>query len=43
MQRGLHEFVDSLQIKLNLVGEGISDTFFAMRPVANLAQTQSQE
>jgi len=28
---GLHEFIDDLQTKLNLVGAGIFDTFFAMR------------
>jgi uncharacterized alpha-E superfamily protein len=30
---GLHEFVDSLQTRLNTVGESIHDSFFAMRPV----------
>ena len=30
---GLHEFLDGLQIKLNLVGDAIYDTFFAMRPL----------
>ncbi|MEI6084485.1 MAG: alpha-E domain-containing protein [Verrucomicrobiota bacterium] len=34
MECGLHEFVDDLQVKLNLVGEGIRETFFAQRPVA---------
>ena len=29
---GLHEFLDNLQIRLNLVGEAVYDTFFAMRP-----------
>lgn len=29
---GLHEFLDSLQTKLNLVADGIYDTFIAMRP-----------
>ena len=33
MARGLHEFVDDLQVRLNLVGTAIHDTFFAMRPV----------
>jgi uncharacterized alpha-E superfamily protein len=28
---GLHEFVDSLQNRLNLIGESIHDSFFAMR------------
>jgi uncharacterized alpha-E superfamily protein len=31
--RGLHEFVDSLQTRLNIVGESIHDCFFAMRPL----------
>jgi uncharacterized alpha-E superfamily protein len=30
---GLHEFVDSLQNRLNLIGESIHDSFFAMRPL----------
>ena len=33
MKTGLHEFLDSLQTKLNLVGDGIFDTFFAIRPL----------
>ena len=33
MKTGLHEFLDSLQTKLNLVGDGIFDTFFASRPL----------
>lgn len=32
-QRGLHQFVDGLQRTLNEVGEGIHETFFAMRPI----------
>lgn len=32
--RGLHEFLDALQTKLNLVDQGIFDTFFALRPVS---------
>ncbi len=45
---GLHEFIDDLQQRLNLVGEGIFQTFFAMRPINNgqapagLTQTQLQ-
>jgi len=30
---GLHEFVDDLQRRLNLVGEAIHECFFAMRPL----------
>ncbi len=31
---GLHEFVDNFQKRLNLVGEAIFDSYFAMRPLA---------
>jgi len=31
LETGLHEYLDSLQIKLNSVGEAIFHTFFAMR------------
>lgn len=34
ISRGLHEFVDDLQKRLNLVGEAVCDTFFAVRPVS---------
>jgi uncharacterized alpha-E superfamily protein len=30
---GLHEFVDAFQTKLNIVGEHIFETFFALRPI----------
>jgi uncharacterized alpha-E superfamily protein len=30
---GLHEFLDALQVKLNLVGDAIFETFFALRPI----------
>jgi uncharacterized alpha-E superfamily protein len=30
---GLHEFVDNFQTRLNLVGEAIHESFFAMRPL----------
>jgi uncharacterized alpha-E superfamily protein len=30
---GLHEFLDGLQGKLNLVDQSIFDTFFALRPI----------
>jgi uncharacterized alpha-E superfamily protein len=35
VDRGLHEFVDNFQKKLNLVGDAIHATFFAARPLAN--------
>jgi uncharacterized alpha-E superfamily protein len=34
---GLHEFVDDFQRRLNLVGEAICDSFFAMRPLEAVA------
>ena len=33
---GLHEFIDHLQEELNQVGESISETFFALRPIEPL-------
>lgn len=43
IEGGLHEFVDDLQVRLNAVGEGIYETFFAMRPVDSASvQSQSQ-
>lgn len=42
IDRGLHEFIDGLQTKLNCIGEGIHETFFAMRPVEK-AVSQSQQ
>jgi uncharacterized alpha-E superfamily protein len=38
---GLHQFVDDLQIRLNLLGISVFDTFFAIRPM-ELAASQSQ-
>ncbi|HEX2930710.1 MAG TPA: alpha-E domain-containing protein [Candidatus Binatia bacterium] len=41
--RGLHEFLDGLQTKLNLVDQCIFDTFFALRPVStDSVQRQNQ-
>ena len=38
---GLHQFLDGLQIKLNLIGDAIFETFFALRPIgASMAQRQ---
>lgn len=43
MSGGLHEFLDSFQAKLNLVGEAIAETFFTLRPVTtNLMQQEEQ-
>jgi uncharacterized alpha-E superfamily protein len=33
---GLHEYLDQFQLKLNDVGEGIAETFFADTPVEKL-------
>jgi uncharacterized alpha-E superfamily protein len=33
IEDGLHEFLDGLQAKLNVVGDAIFETFFALRPV----------
>ncbi len=33
---GLHEFVDHLQTRLNLIGESIHESFFAMRPLESV-------
>ncbi len=37
IERGLHEFIDNLQTKLNSVSEGIHESFFAMRPIEKTA------
>ncbi len=38
INNGLHEFIDSFQTKLNLVGEAISETFFATKPITLSAE-----
>lgn len=40
VDHGLHEFLDTLQTKLNTVGEAINETFITMRPV-ELTTSQS--
>ena len=43
LNTGLHEFLDTFQTKLNLVGEDIYKTFFALRPIEELSTaSQSQ-
>jgi len=37
VSRGLHEFLDGFQTRLNLVDQCIFDTFFALRPVGSAA------
>ena len=34
MQRGLHEFLDDLQQRLNEMGDKIFETFFALKPIS---------
>lgn len=33
LHQWLHEFLDALQTKLNLIGDGIFETCFALRPI----------
>ena len=33
INRGLHEFLDDIQVRLNLVGDAIYNSFFALQPV----------
>ncbi|WP_437187290.1 alpha-E domain-containing protein [Planctomicrobium sp. SH668] len=43
INQGLHEFIDSLQIKLNAIGEAIHETFFTLRSIESIQrQSQSQ-
>ena len=46
MSRGLHEFLDDLQLELNLIGSELRDAIFALRPAAangdGQVQTQTQ-
>jgi uncharacterized alpha-E superfamily protein len=42
LAKGLHEFLDRLQTKLNRGGDGIHENFFAPRPLAGTA-TQRQQ
>ncbi|MBD3675628.1 MAG: alpha-E domain-containing protein [Planctomycetaceae bacterium] len=37
---GLHEFVDRLQSRLNEIGGGIHNTFFALRPIEAMAEEE---
>jgi len=40
MGRGLHEFLDDAQLRLNLAGEAIHNAFFALQPVPVMSQYQ---
>ncbi len=44
IERGLHEYLDDFQGKLNTVGDAIFDTFFALAPLEPpISQSQVQE
>ena len=38
INRGLHEFLDDIQVRLNLVADAIHNSFFALQPVPILPQ-----
>lgn len=40
MQTGIHEFLDHLQRQMNVVGNEIFNTFFALSPVMEQSQSQ---
>jgi uncharacterized alpha-E superfamily protein len=41
INRGLHEFLDDIQVRLNMVGDAVQNAFFALRPVPVLPQYQA--
>lgn len=43
IKRGLHEFVDDLQTRLNVVGEAIWEDFLALRPMEPMRQKAWQQ
>ena len=42
ISRGLHEFVDDLQTRLNDLSDAIYETFFAMRPIESYSNSMKQ-
>ena len=40
MKRGLHEQIDSIQTQLNVIGDAVYSTFFAMKPLERVSETQ---
>jgi uncharacterized alpha-E superfamily protein len=38
ISRGLHEFLDDIQVRLNQVGDAVHNTFFALQPVSVVPQ-----
>jgi uncharacterized alpha-E superfamily protein len=41
INRGLHEFLDDIQVRLNLIGDAIENAFFALQPVPAMPQYQA--
>jgi uncharacterized alpha-E superfamily protein len=41
ISRGLHEFLDDIQVRLNLIGDAIHSSFFALQPVPAVPQYQA--
>jgi uncharacterized alpha-E superfamily protein len=41
ISRGLHEFLDGVQVRLNLVGDAIYNSFFALQPAPIAAQART--
>jgi uncharacterized alpha-E superfamily protein len=42
IDQGLHEFIDTFQVQLNKVGEAIHETFFSLRPIAQMQRALQQ-
>jgi len=42
IDQGLHEFIDTFQVQLNNVGEAIHETFFSLRPIAQMQRALQQ-
>jgi uncharacterized alpha-E superfamily protein len=38
INRGLHEFLDDIQVRLNLVGDAVYNSFFALQPIPIVPQ-----
>jgi len=36
ISRGLHEFLDDIQVRLNVIGDAIRNSFFALQPVPTM-------
>ncbi|MSR56388.1 MAG: alpha-E domain-containing protein [Planctomycetaceae bacterium] len=42
IEEGLHEFIDRFQTRLNLVDDGMFDTFFAVRPLVHVGEATQE-